>query len=188
MLYIYVTIRNPLLKKTCPQNSRSSVIFSFKVWKNLTLEFKEKECNLSLLDGQEGGGRLFEGDRRVRYSVLVPNPISCPTGKKKPKKQGYLLHGHRWKKFPERCGERQGNPLPRPAGRPVNRSHVWSPALNSAVKSRPAAATVFMSHVGVSPKLPGGSSRFLLPLAGSRVVRVFSSAGTQRELLFILFL
>lgn len=26
------------------------------MWKNLTLEFKEKECNLSLLDGQEGGG------------------------------------------------------------------------------------------------------------------------------------
>lgn len=37
----------------------------------------------------------------------------------------------------------------------------------------------FVSHVGVSPKLSGWSSPFLLPLAGSRAVRVFSSAGAQ---------
>lgn len=172
-------------KKTCPQNSGSSVIFSFKVWKIWPLNLKKKNVICLCWTGRKGG-RLFEGDRRVRYSVLVPNPISCPT-EKKTKKTRLSFAWVPVKEISRALRRKAGKSASTSRGRPVNRSCVWSPALNSAVKSRPVAATIFMSHVGVSPKLPGGSSRFLLPLAGSRVVRVFSSAGTQRELLFILF-
>lgn len=57
---------------------------------------------------------------------------------------------------------------------PVDDLLCWIPLWNPVPRRRK-----FMSHVGVSPKLSGGSTRFLLPLAGSWAVGVFGSARTQ---------
>lgn len=85
------------------------------------------------------------------------------------------MHQHWWKKFPECCGKKQGNLLLEVQWVVlVNDLRclilLWNPV--------PQQQRNLMSHVGVSPKL-SGSSCFLLLLAGSRSVRVFSSAETQ---------
>lgn len=141
----------------------------------VTLEIEGEDCDSSQEVGG-GGGAAFWRWPQSSVQCFGAKFNFLPCKKKRQKKKTRLSFAWALVKEVSRVLRwKQGKSAVTSLGKPVSCSCGWSPIWDPV----PWQRWIFMSHVCVSPKLSGGSSRLLLPLAGGHAVRVFSPAGTQ---------